>query len=44
MRVALVIGLAALVAGCAGGALAPSRSVSGQSGSIAREVRGVAPE
>ena len=42
MRVALVIGLAALLAGCAGGALGPSRSVSGQSGSIAREVRDVA--
>jgi hypothetical protein len=42
MRVALVIGLAALLAGCAGGALAPSRSVSGQSGSIAWEVRDVA--
>ena len=42
MRVALVIGLAALLAGCGGGALVPSRSVSGQSGSIAWEVRGVA--
>ena len=41
MRVALVIGLAALLAGCAGGALAPSRSVAGQSGSIAWEVRDV---
>ena len=40
MRVALVIGLAALLAGCAGGALAPSCSVAGQSGSIAWEVRG----
>ena len=39
MRVALVIGLAALLAGCAGGALVPSRSMSGQSGSIAWEVR-----
>jgi hypothetical protein len=41
MRVALVIGLAALLAGHAGRALAPSRSVSGQSGSIAWEVRDV---
>ena len=39
---ALVIGPAALLAGCAGGALAPSRSVAGQSGSIAREVPDVA--
>jgi hypothetical protein len=42
MRVALVIGLAALLAACAGRALAPSRSVSGQCGSIACEVRDVA--
>ncbi len=41
MRVALAIGLAGLLAGCAGGALAPSRSMSGQSGSIAWEVRDV---
>jgi hypothetical protein len=42
MRLALEIGLAALLAGCAGGALAPSRSVSGQSGGIAWEIRDVA--
>jgi hypothetical protein len=42
MRVALGIGLAAPLAGCAGGALVPSRSVAGQSGSIAWEVRDVA--
>jgi hypothetical protein len=42
MRVALAIGLAGFLAGCAGGTLAPSRSVSGQSGHIAWEVRDVA--
>ena len=42
MRVALAIGLTGLLAGCAAGTLAPSRSVSGQSGNIAWEVRDVA--
>ena len=42
MRGALVIGVAGLLAGCAGGGMLPSRSLSGASGSIAWEVRDVA--
>jgi hypothetical protein len=41
MRGVLAIVLAGLLAGCAGGGLAPSRSLSGQSGSVAWEVREV---
>jgi hypothetical protein len=39
MQRMLVIGLAALVTGCAGGGIVPSRSLSGRSGAIAWEVR-----
>lgn len=41
MRRVLVIGLATLLAGCAGGSLAPSRSLSGTAGGIGWEVRDV---